>query len=190
MKYQKNIPTKQLRYQICHWDERAKRYEMKNELNKKKELAMRNIFRHMMENGYDPVYQDSYIMFDMDDNTSVLEYDGEILSIRTFFTIDEEEYDMFLEASNYAMINTKMIKPVIMENMTNIMFSCETLCDNMADVKRFLPKMVKLSKEGLKAHKNEMRELLQTTNIMSQKMPASEDSFFETGRSPRGKLLS
>ena len=162
---------------------------MKTVEEHKRGLAMRNIFKYMMENGYNPVFENDFIKFDLDDNVSVVELNDGILAIRTFFTIEEDEYDMFLEASNFAMLRSEMMKPVIMEDMTSIMFSCETICENMNDFKRFFPKLVTLSKKGLQAHKNEMRELLQATSILRNKRPANEDNFFETGTS-RGKLLS
>lgn len=142
-----------------------------------------------MENGYYPTFEDNYILFDLNDNTSVLEYENEVLSIRTFFTIDEEGYDMFLEASNFAMIKSFMIKPVIMEDMKSIMFSCETFCENMSDFKRFLPKMTEYIKTGLEIHKNEMRELLKATEMLSRKKPVIDEQGIETGIS-RSKLLS
>ena len=162
---------------------------MKTAEKQKQDLMMRNIFRYMMENGYEPVYEDDYISFNIDENTSILEYSDSTLSVRTFFTIDEDEYDMFLEASNGAMLKSSLIRPVIMEDMTSIMFSCETLCENMNDVKRFFPRLVTLARNGLQIHKNEMRDLLQATNMLGNKMPASEEAFFETGKS-RSKLLS
>ena len=162
---------------------------MKTVAEHKKDLSMRNIFKHLIENGYDPVFEDDYITFNLDDNTSVLELNDNILTIRTFFTIEEDEYDIFLEASNYAMLKSNMMKPVIMEDMKSIMFSCETLCENLNDFKRFFPRLVTFSKKGLETHKNEMRELIQATSILKNKMPANEDTLFETGTS-RGKLLS
>lgn len=153
-------------------------------------LAMRNIFKYMMENGYEPTFEDNYILFNIEDNTSVLEYDNELLTVRTFFTIEDDEYDMFLEASNMAMLKTFMMKPVIMEDMRSIMFSCETICQNLNDFKRFLPKLVEYTKQGLSTHKNEMRELLKATEMLKNKnIPAIEDQIIETGKT-RNKLLS
>ena len=152
-------------------------------------LTMRKIFAYMMENGYEPAFEDGYILFDIEDNMSVLEYEDGILSIRTFFTIEEEGYELFLEASNFAMIKSFMIKPVIMEDMKSIMFSCETLCESMSDFKRFLPRLIEFSKTGLKIHKSEMKELIKATEILSQKMPAFDENFADTGKS-NTKLLS
>jgi hypothetical protein len=143
----------------------------------------------MMENGYNPTFEDNYILFDIEDNTSVLEYDEGILSIRTFFTIDEDGYDIFLEASNLAMINSLVIRPVIMEDMKSIMFSCETICDNMNDFKRFFPKLIEFSKKGLEIHTHEINELIQATEILNKTKPATEDMIFEAGKSV-SKLLS
>lgn len=153
-------------------------------------LNMLKIFTYMMENGYEPHYENNYILFDIDENTSVLEYEDGILSVRTFFTIDEDGYDMFLEASNFAMLKSFMIRPVIMEDMKSIMFSCETLCENLNDFKKYLPKLIEFSKKGLEIHKNEMKELIRASEmLLNQKLPGSEDKLIEPGNS-RGKLLS
>jgi hypothetical protein len=162
---------------------------MKTAEKQKEGMMMRNIFRYMMENGYSPVFEDGYITFSIDENTSVLDLKNGILAVKTFFTIDEDEYDMFLEASNIAMLKSNLMRPVIMDDMTSIMFSCETLCETMTDFKRFFPRLVTLSRNGLQTHKNEMRELLNAADILENKMPANEEMLFETGRS-RGKLLS
>ena len=161
---------------------------MKTEKNQKAE-DMRKIFTYMMENGYNPTFEDNYILFEIDDNTSVLELDDGILSVRTFFTIDEDGYDMFLEASNLAMIKSLVIRPVIMEDMRSIMFSCETICDNINDFKRFLPKLIEFSKRGLEIHRHEMKELIDATEILDKTKPAIEDMNFEAGKSV-SKLLS
>ena len=151
-------------------------------------LTMRKIFAYLMENGYEPSYEDGYILIEIEENTSVLEYEDGMLSLRTFFSIDEDGYDMFLEASNLAMIKSFMIRPVVMEDMKSIMFSCETFCDSMNEFKRFLPRLIGFSKKGLEIHKNEMRELIRAAEMLSAKMPAS-DEIIETGRT-RGKILS
>lgn len=152
-------------------------------------LTTRNIFAYMMENGYRPTFEDGYILFDIDDNTSVLEYENGVLTLRTFFTIDKEGYEMFLEASNYAMIKSYMIKPVIMEDMKSIMFSCETFCQTMGDFKRFFPLMIEYLRKGMSVHKDQMRELLKAVEMLSYKKPATDEQIVETGIS-RGKLLS
>ena len=151
-------------------------------------LTMRKIFAYLMENGYEPSYEDGYILFEIDNDTSVLEYDNGILSVRTFFSIDEEGYDMFLEASNLAMIKSFMIRPVVMEDMKSIMFSCETLCESMSEFRRYLPRLIEFSRKGLAAHKNEMKQLIRATEMLMTKMPAS-DEIIETGKT-RGKILS
>ena len=84
-------------------------------------LNLRNIFKSMMEGGYYPVYERTHIQFGLDDNIAVLEYEEGILSIRLFFSIDEEAYDLFLEASNSMMLSTSLVKPAIMDDMQNIL---------------------------------------------------------------------
>ena len=152
-------------------------------------LTMRKIFACMMENGFCPTFEDGYILFDVDDNTSVLEYENGVLTLRTFFTIDKEGYEMFLEASNFAMIKSFMIKPVIMEDMNSIMFSCETFCQTVGDFKRFFPLMIEYLRKGMSVHKDQMRELLKAVEMLSYKKPATDEQVVETGIS-RGKLLS
>ena len=152
-------------------------------------LTIRKIFACMMENGCCPTFEDGYILFDVDDNTSVLEYENGVLTLRTFFTIDKEGYEMFLEASNYAMIKSYMIKPVIMEDMKSIMFSCETFCQTVGDFKRFFPLMIEYLRKGMSVHKDQMRELLKAVEMLSYKKPATDEQVVETGIS-RGKLLS
>ena len=156
---------------------------------KKQSLLIRKIFTYMMENGYAPAYESGCILFDINDNTSILEYENGILTLRTFFTIDEDGYDIFLEASNSAMVKSYMVKPVIMEDMKSIMFSCETFCSSLQDFKRFFPKMIEYSVKGLQVHKNEMRMLLEATDMLGQQMPAIDEQVIETGMA-RGKLLS
>lgn len=129
---------------------------------KTQSLTMRKIFVHMMENGYFPTFEDNCILFDISGNTHVLEYDNGVLTLRTFFSIDREGYEIFLEASNSAMLKSLMVKPVVMDDTKSIMFSCETFCDNIADFKRFFPRMLEYAGKGLNIHKNEMRNLLKS----------------------------
>ena len=161
---------------------------MKTDKSQKSD-EMRKIFTYMMENGYNPTFEDNYILFEIDDNTSVLELDEGILSIRTFFTIDEDGYDLFLEASNLAMIRSLVIRPVIMEDMKSIMFSCETICDSFNDFKRFLPKLIEFSNRGLEIHRHEMKQLVEATELLDKTKPAMEELNFEAGKSV-SKLLS
>ena len=151
-------------------------------------LATRKIFSYLMENGFNPKFEDGCIIFDIDETTSILEYDDGILTLRTFFTIEEEEFDMFLEASNLAMLKSTMMKAVIIEDMNSIMFSCETYCDNVSDFKRYFPKMLESSRKGIKIHKTQMKELIRASELASRKMPAT-DELIGTGIS-RGKPLS
>ena len=80
-------------------------------------LIMRRIFRCLMEEGYYPRYEETHILFSLDDNTAVVEYEEGVISIRLFFSIDEEAYGLFLEASNEVMLETYIVKPVILNDM-------------------------------------------------------------------------
>ncbi len=123
-------------------------------------LSLRTIFRYMMEKGYYPQYEKTHILFSIDDNTGVVQYQEDILSIRIFFTIEEEAYNYFLEASNSTMIETFSVKPAVLDDMKSIMFSCEMMCENLRDLRRFFPKGVERLKEALEIHKEEMKNAI------------------------------
>lgn len=140
-------------------------------------LNMRSIFRCMMECGYYPEYEKTHIMFAVDDNTGVVEYEEGILSIRVFFTIEEDAYDLFLEASNSIMAETYIVKPVILDDMKNIMFSFEMLCGNLREFKKNFPYGVECLKNAIILHKKEMKNLILAENVSSAAMLATEDTF-------------
>ena len=138
-------------------------------------LNMRVIFRCMMEDGYYPTFENNHILFNIEDNTAVLEYEEDILSIRIFFSIEEDEYDLFLEASNAAMLESFIVKPVIMDNMKNIMFSCEMMCGTLREFRRFLPRGIQYLKDAIITHKIQMKQLILAEKISSAAISAAEE---------------
>jgi len=155
---------------------------------KAQSLTMRSIFRYMMEEGYYPVYEHTHIQFDIDDSTAVIEYDEGILSVRLFFSIDEDAYDLFIEASNMTMMQTYAIKPVVLDDMKNLMFSCEIMCDTLKEFRKFLPRTIERLTKALYVHKEEMRKLIIANEVASATIPANEDSM--TGIVKRNKMFS
>ena len=151
----------------------------------KNRLDMRSIFRCMMEEGYYPTYEKTHILFNIDDNTAVVEYEEGVLSIRLFFSIEEEAYDLFLEASNATMTETFLVKPAILDDMKNIMFSCEMLCDNLRELKKFMPKGISRIKEALEVHKSEMKSLILAENVSSAAISAAEDTFISSSKASK-----
>ena len=109
----------------------------------------------MMEGGYNPTYEKTHILFSIDDNTAVVEYEEGVLSIRLFFSIEEDAYDLFLEASNATMTETFMVKPAVLDDMKNIMFSCEILCDTEREFRKFFPRGIERLNETIMLHKAE-----------------------------------
>ena len=148
-------------------------------------LNMKSIFRCMMEEGYTPSFETTHIQFDIDDNIGVLEYDEDIMSVHLFFSIDEESYELFLEASNLTMLETYAVKAVVMEDMKNIMFSCETMCDSINEFRKVLPRAIERLKDALSTHKSKMKKLVLASEILSKTVPATEDTVTGTR-----KLLS
>ncbi len=140
-------------------------------------LNMRVIFRCMMEEGYYPTYEKTHILFNIDDNVAVLEYEEGILSIRIFFSIDEDAYDLFLEASNAAMLESFIVKPVMTDNMENIMFSCEMICGTMREFKKLLPLGIRYIKDAITVHKLQMKRLILAEKLSSTTITAAEDTF-------------
>ena len=151
-------------------------------------LNMRSIFRCMMEGGYYPSFEKTHILFDIEDNVAVVEYEEGILSIRIFFTIEEDAYDLFLEASNAVMMKTLMVKPAVMENMKNIVFSCETMCSNVREFRKFFPRGIEYLKECLAAHKAEMKHLILAEKVSSATVSAAEDTYLFSSK--ERKVLS
>lgn len=145
-------------------------------------LNMRSIFRCMMEGGYYPTYEKTHILFDIEDNVAVVEYEEGILSVRLFFTIDEDAYDIFLEASNAAMMETFIVKPAILDNMKNIMFSFEMMCDNVREFRKFFPRAIEYLTEALAVHKAEMKRLILAENVSSATISAAEDTFIVSSK--------
>lgn len=153
-------------------------------------LNMRSIFRCMMEEGYYPTFEKTHIQFGIDDNIGVVEYEENILSIRLFFSIEEDVYDLFLEASNAAMMETYIVKSVILDDMKNIMFSCEIMCDTLREFRKFFPRGIERLNEALMMHKAEMKKLLLAEEVAGAKIPATDDIASMTGISKNMKLLS
>ena len=69
-----------------------------------------------MEGGYYPTYEKTHISFELEDNTAILEYEEGVLAVRLFFSIDEDTYSIFLEASNSAMTGTTGVKPIVLDD--------------------------------------------------------------------------
>lgn len=153
-------------------------------------LNMRSIFRCMMEEGYYPTFEKTHIQFGIDDNIGVVEYEENILSIRLFFSIEEDVYDLFLEASNAAMMETYIVKPVILDDMKNIMFSCEIMCDTLREFRKFFPRGIERLNEALMMHKAEMKKLLLAEEVAGAKIPATDDIASMTGTSKSRKVVS
>lgn len=136
----------------------------------------------MMEDGYYPTFEKTHIQFCMNDNIAVVEYEEGILAVRLFFSIEEDAYDMFLEASNSMMMYNWSVKAVILDDMKNIMLGCEIPCDNAREFRKFFPRCVELLAEGLRAHKAEVRKIILADQVASTTIPATDDSTpFVTG---------
>ena len=111
-----------------------------------------------MEDGYYPKYEKSHLLFYIDGDMTVLEYENNILVMRILFSIDEKDYNVFLEASNTVMMNTLTVKTVMPEDRKSIIFSCETMCDNKKSLRKFLPAMISNLKDAMNLHREEMRK--------------------------------
>ncbi len=129
-----------------------------------------------MEEGYYPQYEKTHILFGIDDNVGVVQYQEGILTIRIFFMIEEEAYNLFLEASNATMMETFAVKPTLLDDRKNIMFSCEIMCDTVRDLRRFFPRGIDRLREALSAHKNEMKQVIMSESLTSGTIATGESS--------------
>ena len=157
---------------------------MKSDTEKKsgRSLNMTGIFRCMMEDGYYPIYEKTHIVFGLDDNLAVVEYEEGVLSVRLFFSIDAETYPLFLEAANETMLKAFIVKPVVLDDMKNLMFSCETLCDTVREFRKFFPRCIERLTETLMMHKAEMKRLILAENVSSATISAAEDTFIMSSK--------
>ena len=73
------------------------------------------------------------------------------------------------------MIETFAVKPVILEDMKNIMFSCELKCDTLKEFRKSLPWAIEKLREGLRAHKTQMKKLILASELVSKTIPATDD---------------
>ena len=150
---------------------------MKRQSDKKtgRSLNMTGIFRCMMEGGYYPIYEKTHIVFGLDDNLATVEYEDGILAVRLFFSIEKDTYPIFLEAANETMMKEYIVKPVVLDDMKNLMFSCEIMCDNIREFRRFFPRSIELLREALSRHRTEMKRLLLAQELASKTIPATDD---------------
>lgn len=144
--------------------------DMKTNVQKteKHSLTLKRIFRCMMEEGYSPIYEKSHILFDMGDNLGVVEYEEGVLAVRLFFSIDEDAYNLFTEVSNTVMQESDLVKPVILDDRRNLMFSCETMCDNIREFRKFFPRCINLINETLVLHKSEVKNIIMYGEVSSR----------------------
>ena len=144
----------------------------------------------MMEDGYYPSFEKNCILFDLEDNTGVVEYQEGILSIRIFFSIEPDTGELFKDVSNTAMTMTFAVKPVVIDEMKNLMFSCEFLCDTEREFRKFFPRGIGLLKEALEIHKHEMKKIIMAQRISATSIPATDDISSMAGISGANKVLS
>ncbi len=119
-------------------------------------LNMTSIFRCMMEEGYYPVFEKTHVVFALDGNLAIVEYEEGILSVRMFFSIEKEFYARFLKAGNSTMMKAFIVKPVVLNDLKNLMFSCEMFCDNVREFRKFFPRSIDMLRECLHVHRHEM----------------------------------
>ena len=153
-------------------------------------LNMTSIFRCMMEGGYYPIYEKTHITFGLDDNLAIVEYEEGILSVRLFFSIEEDTYPMFLEAANETMMKAFIVKPVVLDDMKNLMFSCETLCDTVREFRKFFPRSIDLLRDALRQHRTEMKRIILAREAASKILPATEDWTSMAGSVKSHKVVS
>lgn len=131
-------------------------------------LSLKKIYRCMMEEGYHPYYEKTHIVFELDDNLAVVEYDRNILSVRLFFSIEEDMAQSIINVSNSVMTGSVLVKPAVLDDMKNLMFSCETMCENIRQFKSFFPKTIGILNDALNLHRKEMKIMIMAGAYLDQ----------------------
>lgn len=131
----------------------------------RRSLNMTSMFRLMMEEGYYPTYEQGHIIFSIDDNIATLDYEDGIMAVRIFFSIEEDTHEIFIEAGNSTMVDSVGVKPIVLDDRKTLMFSSETMCDNMREFKKFLPRSIRNIRDALAVHKEEMKLLLEKSML-------------------------
>ena len=140
-------------------------------------LSLKKIFRCMMEEGYHPSYETSHIIFELGDNLAVVEYENSILSVRLFFTIEEEMAQTIINVSNSVMTESQMVKPTVLDDMKNLMFSCETMGENIRQFRSFFPKAIELLGEAWSIHRKEMKIMILHKSVLNQDLDSHEQKY-------------
>ena len=130
-------------------------------------MKLTDICRCMMEEGYYPKFEKTQVIFNIGDDMAVLEYKHEVISMRVLFSIDEEYYNLFLEISNSITMSSPTVKAGITDNGRNLMFCCETLCDNRKSFRKHLPVMVASLSRTIEMHREEMRKQILAFSVFS-----------------------
>ena len=130
-----------------------------------------------MEEGYHPYYETSHIIFELDENLAVVEYEKSILSVRLFFTIEEEMAQTIINVSNSVMTESQMVKPTVLDDMKNLMFSYETMCENIRQFRSFFPKAIELLNEALSIHRKEMKIMILLKSVLNQDLDSHEQKY-------------
>ena len=162
-----------------------------NEKKRRNGLDMRGIFKCMMEGGFYPSYEISHIFFEFEENTAVVEYEEGVLSVRIFFSIEPDTYDIFKEVSNTSMSMSLGVKAIVVDDRKNLMFSCEFLCDTEREFRKFFTRGLSLLKEAVETHKSQMRKLILGDRMVSTaNIPAADELSSMAGISKSHKVLS
>lgn len=128
-------------------------------------MKLTDICRYMMEEGYYPKYEKTHLLFYIDGNMTLLEYENDILVMRVFFSINEDDFNLFMEVSDTVMLNTHTVKALVTHDRKSIMFCCETMCDNRKSLRKFLPAMISNLKAAMNQHREQMRMQILTHTL-------------------------
>ena len=107
----------------------------------------------------------------------MVEYEKSILSVRLFFTIEEEMAQTIINVSNSVMTESQMVKPTVLDDMKNLMFSCETMCENIRQFRSFFPKAIELLNEALSIHRKEMKIMILHKSVLNQDLDSHEQKY-------------
>mgnify|MGYP002518149690 CR=1 FL=1 len=97
---------------------------------------------------------------------------------------------VFTEASIGTWNDGRNLQARLIDDMKNLMFSCEMFCDNVREFRKFFPRSIELLREALKQHRKEMKRLLLAEELVSKTVPAKDEYPSLAGTTKSHKVVS
>ena len=129
-------------------------------------FGIKSVCRCLMEEGYYPHLDGGYVTVRLNDNIYILEYEEGIISVMLLFSVDEEAYTSFLQASNAMHFKCTTVKAVMLDDHESLIFRSEFFCDSVRQFRKFFPRSVEMLDEAVTVHRMEMKNLTSLESVI------------------------